>query len=266
MNEPPSPSNQQANGEITPPSEGLPAQPHQTGNPPNSDSGYKICQRWQEFWNAIKALSVDRKIELALVTAVFAATTVSVCVASLQWSAMTESNIASTRAWISPTGARFDGEPKAGFNVRVKIAYENVGKEAASDVVYLSRWSPEVYKVTIDAKQMPYIDIQTNPWPVNELCDIDASIYLNRRTVYPGAKNEFITYGFNNNVPPTFLPQEVIDGKDFFWIYGCIVYRSPITKQKIHHSPFCLYYQPKRGGTIKDGTFEFCPSGSANAD
>jgi hypothetical protein len=26
------------------------------------------------------------------------------------------------------------------------------------------------------------------------------------------------------------------------------------------------HYQPKREGTIKDGTFEFCASGSANAD
>jgi hypothetical protein len=170
--------------------------------------------------------------------------------------------IASTRAWVVPTGAHFDGEPKAGFNVRIKVAYENVGKEAADDSVPLAFWSP-TSAVTIDAKQMPYIDVQTAPWPMHIGCIIDPSQYINRRAVYPGSKNEFITYGFND---PPYLPQGVIDGKEFFSIFGCFAYRSAVTGTTIHHSPFCLYYQPKRGGTIKDGTFEFCPSGTANAD
>jgi hypothetical protein len=219
-----------------------------------SHDGYAGGKHWLEYLTAFFALVAA----LGSVSAVI--------VGAWQWSSMDESNIANTRAWISPTGARFDGDPKAGSNVRVKIAYENVGKEAASDVVGFGEWSDKIYDVTIDDKQMPYIDIQTNPWPTdNKWCRVDPSMISNRRTVYPGAKNEIITYGFNNNTLP-FLPQEVIDGKKFFWIYGCFVYRSPITKKKIHHSPFCLYYQPKRDGTIKDATFEFCPSGSANAD
>ena len=94
-------------------------------------------------------------------------------------------------------------------------------------------------------------------------CRFDPSQYINRRAVYPSTKNEFITYGFNQ---PPFLPQGVIDGKEFLSIVGCLVYRSAITGTKVHHSPYCLYYQPKRDGTIKDSTFEFCPSGSVNAD
>jgi hypothetical protein len=144
------------------------------------------------------------------------------------------------------------------------VTYENIGKEAASDAVHVSGWSPGTFPVTIDAKQMPYIDFQTSPWPINNLCNFDPSHFVNRRAVYPSTKNEFITYGFNQ--PPSFLPQGVIDGNEFFSIFGCFVYRSAVTAGKIHHSPYCLYYQPKRGGTIKEGTFEFCPSGSANAD
>ena len=51
-------------------------------------------------------------------------------------------------------------------------------------------------------KQMAYIDLQTAPWPVlsDSVCRVDPSRYINRRAVYPGAKNEFITYGFND--PP----------------------------------------------------------------
>jgi hypothetical protein len=173
--------------------------------------------------------------------------------------------IASTRAWVVPTGAYFDGQPKAGFNVRLKLTYENIGKEAASDFTPFVFWSPGTFPVKIDAKQMPYIDIQTAPWPIHSDigCRVDPSNIINRRAVYPSTKNEFITYGFND---PPYLPQGVVDGTAFFSIFGCLVYRSPVTADKLHHSPFCLYYQPKRGGTIKDGTFEFCPSGTTNAD
>lgn len=212
----------------------------------------------------------DRKHWLEYATAAFALVAAlgsisAVIVGYWQWSAMSDSNVASTRAWLTPTGAYFDGEPKSGFNVRLKITYENIGKEAADDAVPLVFWSPGTFPVTIDAKQMAYIDLQTAPWPVlsDSVCRVDPSRYINRRAVYPGAKNEFITYGFND---PPYLPEGVIDGKEFFSIFGCLVYRSPITGARIHHSPFCLYYQPKRDGSIKDGTFEFCPSGSANAN
>ena len=173
--------------------------------------------------------------------------------------------IAATRAWLVPTGAYFDGEPKAGFNQRIKVTYENSGREAAVDAVNILGWSGRTFPVTIDAKQMPYIDIQTASWPPNNaLCNVDPSEIVNRRAVYPSSKNQTIKHIFNDG--PNYLPQGVIDGTEFFYVFGCIGYRSPITGAQIHHSPYCLYYQPKRGGTINDATFEFCPSGSVNAD
>lgn len=154
-------------------------------------------------------------------------TIVNVCVANRQWATMPESNkinrdsvVANTRAWIAPTGAYFDGEPKAGFNVRLKMTYENFGKEAADDVVPFVFWSPGTFPVTIDAKQMPYIDTQTAPWPLHSdpVCKSDPSRYVNRRAVYVPTprshgrnpilfhlwvfclSHEVISYGFNN--PP----------------------------------------------------------------
>jgi hypothetical protein len=170
--------------------------------------------------------------------------------------------IASDRAWVVPTGAHFDGQPKVGLNQRLKVTYENVGKEAASDVVVLAVWGRK-FGVTIDGKQMPYIDFQTAPWPVNTTCSADLSRIINRRAVYPGTKNEFITYGFNDD---PWFPQDVMDGKAFFSIFGCVIYRSSVTADRIHHSPYCLYLQPKRDEPIQNWTFEFCPSGTTNAD
>jgi hypothetical protein len=247
------------------------SQQEQSGEPPNDAGSTKMAQRWNKFIKSIGSISADRALELLLVFVIVVATIVNVCVASRQWGAMAESNrinrdamIAGTRAWVVPTGAYFDGEPKAGFNQRIKVTYENVGKEAASDVISPMDWSGKTLSVVIDDKQMPYIDVQTASWPVNMLCNVDPSYVINRRAVYPSTKNEFMYYVFNSG--PTFLPDTVMKGTEFFYVFGCFVYRSPVTAQKIHHSPYCLYYQPKRDGTIKDGTFEFCPSGSANPD
>ncbi len=139
--------------------------------------------------------------------------------------------------------------------------FENVGKEAAWDVSDDRHQGP-LFDVIIDAKQMPYIDVQTGPWPVNTLCQRDPLQVGNRRTVYPGSKNEDLIYIFNSPL----VPKEFIDKKKSFTIVGCFLYRTPIEPQKIRHSPYCFYFQPKREGPIDDGTFEVCPSGSANAD
>lgn len=44
--------------------------------------------------------------------------------------------ISATRAWVVPTGAKFDGKVTLGQNQRIKITFENVGKEAAWDVIH----------------------------------------------------------------------------------------------------------------------------------
>ena len=96
----------------------------------------------------------DRKHWLEYATAAFAFVAAlgsisAVIVGDWQWSAMNVSNIASTRAWLAPTGAYFDGEPKAGFNVRIKITYENIGKEAADDAVPVAIWSPGTFPLRL---------------------------------------------------------------------------------------------------------------------
>jgi hypothetical protein len=169
--------------------------------------------------------------------------------------------ISATRAWIVPIGARLNGPILLDHNQRAEIIFENVGKEAAWDVSDVRRQGP-LFDVIIDAKQMPYIDVQTAPWPVNTLCAGDPLQVVNRRTVYPGSKNEDLIYIFNSPL----VPQEFIDKKKSFTIVGCFLYRTPIEPQKIRHSPYCFYFQPKREGPIDDGTFQVCPSGSANAD
>jgi hypothetical protein len=85
-----------------------------------------------------------------------------------------EQLISATRAWIVPTGAKLDGKILLDHNQRVKIAFENVGKEAAWDMAHFRGQGP-LFDVVIDARQMPYIDVQTTPWPVNTLCNIDPS-------------------------------------------------------------------------------------------
>jgi hypothetical protein len=194
---------------------------------------------------------------------VYTALTLFILVATVcQTKIANDTFIAATRAWVIPTGAHFDGAPKVGFDQRFKVTFENVGKEAASDVIIFANVG-DVLPVKIDARKMPYIDVQTVRWPINNACRSDPSRYANRRAVYPSTKNEQITYGFTD---PPYFPRDVLDGKQFFTIFGCIVYRSSVTKNEIHHSPFCLYLQPKRGEPIQNWTFEFCQSGSANAD
>jgi len=171
--------------------------------------------------------------------------------------------VADIRAWVVPTGIYFDDMPKAEYNQRLRIAYENVGKEAATDVDNNWSWSGGIFEITIDAKQMPYIDVGNAPWPKADRCNRNPSIVSNRRTAYPSAKYTYIVHVFNDE---PYVPQSLIDGTTSFYIYGCFIYRSPVTAEKIHHSPYCLYYQPKRGLPITEGTFEFCPSGSRNPD
>lgn len=165
--------------------------------------------------------------------------------------------IASTRAWIVPLGVRFDGEPKAGLNVRLKIAYENIGKEPAINVIHIANWTGKTFPVTVDALGMPYIDTPNTHWPPHFSCESFSNASKNTRAIYPGTKYEDIRYIFNG--PP--LPQTVVDGRESFLVYGCFVYS---TFGKERSSPYCYYLQPKRGEPIVKWTFEACPGGTAN--
>ena len=94
--------------------------------------------------------------------------------------------ISATRAWIAPITVKFDGPLVLNANMRAKIFFENVGKEAAWDVVD-KRQEGSLFPVTIDGKGTPYIDVQTNPWPANTACGTNPDMIINRGTVYPSS-------------------------------------------------------------------------------
>jgi hypothetical protein len=91
--------------------------------------------------------------------------------------------ISATSAWIAPIAVKFDGPLVLNANMRAKIFFENVGKEAAWDVVD-KRQEGSLFPVTIDGKGTPYIDVQTNPWPRNTACGTNPDMIINRGTVY----------------------------------------------------------------------------------
>jgi hypothetical protein len=148
--------------------------------------------------------------------------------------------------------------PKPAFNQRIMIQYQNVGIQAAEDVSHVWQFSG-AFEFEPDAKQMPYIWLQTTKWPPRFEGCIPPKMFTNRRPVYPKANNEAPVCIFNE--PPDFLPQSIIDGRGSFYIFGCFTYR---TLGKPRASPYCLYYQPKRGRPVENGTFEWCPSGGGN--
>jgi len=212
-------------------------------------------ERIKLFWERFAGIGIG----------IYTLLTVGILAASwYQYSLNQTTMIANTRAWVVPTGAKFDGKLILNSNMRVKISFENVGKEAAWDVVD-NRGEGPVFPVIIDGKGTPYTDVGTNPWPANTLCAVQPTGIANRRTVYPAAKNDDITYIFNPPGEP-FVTQDFLDKKQSLTVVGCFVYRTPIEPDKIRHSPYCFYFQHRREGTADDGTFEFCPSGSANAD
>jgi hypothetical protein len=105
-------------------------------------------------------------------------------------------------------------------------------------------------------------------WPIIQICSVfgPGEKLIGQRPVYPDVNNETIAYAFNpgGSTPnAVFVPQRLLDGNTTFWVVGCAVYRS---LNKPRHSPFCFYYQPARGGDVRDGTFEWCYSGAGNAN
>jgi hypothetical protein len=197
--------------------------------------------------------------------AIFFATIVAALVGFAQWrelhktdKTVQESLVAGTRAWVVPTGAKVDGPLKAGTSVRIKILYENTGREPAQHMRHIWAWN--VIPVKTDAANVPYIGAEETPWPAQNLQCL-GDVGEGGRPVYPGSKNEDIRYIFNGN--PIFVSQELIEKKASFVIFGCLVYQ---TFNVTRHSPYCFFFQPHRDRPIDDATMEFCPISYGVAD
>jgi hypothetical protein len=161
--------------------------------------------------------------------------------------------IASGRAWIAVTGARVDDDFQEGSTLRVRLSFENTGKEVAQMLSAGWNWIGP-FPVIRDAKGTRYIPIDTVPKPTDNYCAIDVSGFRFGYPLYPGAKFEQLVYAFSG--PQGTLPKSFLEKESSFVIYGCIQYRT----FGVHGvSPYCLYWQPARNRRIEESTFEFCP-------
>ena len=158
------------------------------------------------------------------------------------------------RAWIVPTGARFDEKPIAGRDIRIVITFQNPGNEPAFDVFHIWEWSEQPFPVEFDI-------LRRTKWPTQFFCDVDPLRTVARRTIYPSTKNETSLHLFYHG--PDFLPASVVSGASSFYVHGCFRYR---TLGRIRSSPYCLYLKPDRDQPIEQWKFAFCPTGAVNAD
>jgi hypothetical protein len=162
---------------------------------------------------------------------------------------------AGTRAWIVPTGARIDGAVELKTPLRIKVAFENIGKEVALDVIHVWGKSAE-FDVPLDAAGTPYIDPAKVNWP--RVIECGGNRPGTGRSIYPSGKYEDIRYIFGGGPSQRFLEK-----RESFWMIGCFAYR---TFGKVRQSPYCLYWQPRRDKPIQESSFEFCPIGGGTAN
>jgi hypothetical protein len=174
----------------------------------------------------------------------------------------TDSNkqlIASTRAWIVPTGAQFDGPITVGSDLRLKIIFENTGREPAQNFFDAYGGNYE-FTIPYDAKGMPFISYGNVPWPKNNMCNLTPP-KEGGRTIYPAGKytDNFYIFGLG----PTFLPQSFADKKTGVIFFGCFIYEH---QGEVHHSPYCFYSSPSRELSAQNSEFVFCLCGDPRAD
>jgi hypothetical protein len=197
---------------------------------------------------------------LAICTTVLAViTAVSVVVLWRTDHTLKETLEASSRAWVVPTGAKIDGPIRAGTSFRVKILFENSGKQPAQNT--FNAWAWNEIPIKTDMVGVPYIGVEETPWPARHLQCSGGAPNTGGRPVYPGSRNEDMRYIFNGN--PAFVPQSLLEKTSSFVIFGCYIYR---TFEKPAHSPYCFFFQPHRDRPIEDSTMEFCPISYGVAD
>ena len=158
---------------------------------------------------------------------------------------------ADQRAWIAPTGAELDGALIEGSPIRLRILYENSGREPALDTVHRYGWTgPQ--PIEIDGAGIPFIDIHKVEWPQINPCQTQPlqNEVETGRPIYAPGKYGDIRYVFGDGIS-----QELLNKRQTFFVLGCFTYKAFL---RTRHSPYCFFFQPNRDRSIEESTFEHC--------
>lgn len=183
--------------------------------------------------------------------------------AGIAWNAVARSQ----RAWIAPMGAEIVGVASSEKPLAIKLKFTNIGEEPAHRVNF-QEFGWNLFDLA-RGHDIPYVE--RAPAVKNETCSqrfpqsVDTT-YFPSSAVQEYARLVFIfTGGKIGNIETNGVPQEVIDQKKSFFIFGCITYETDNFLwwgRSMRASQFCLYYSPVPGAPYDEGTFEFCPSGN----
>ena len=187
----------------------------------------------------------------------------AVIAAVIAWNAAARSQ----RAWIAPMGAEIVGLASSDKPLAIKLKFTNIGEEPAHRVnfqalryglfdlarghgiPYVER-APAVKNGTCGQRFPPSVD--TSYFPSSAVQAYERLIFI-------------FTGGKIGNIDTNGVPQEFIDQKISFYIYGCITYETDNFLwwgRSKRESQYCLYFSPVPDAPYYDGTFEFCPGGN----
>jgi hypothetical protein len=150
--------------------------------------------------------------------------------------AASSSVIASSRAWISPTGAGLDSPLALGEKLKFSIQYNNPGRSPAFDVHPVYTITPIGVERFDDNTFNPLIESTENCIPLQPAVGADV--------VYPEQPNGY-TLQFRLN-DPKWVTEDMVKGNVAIVIRMCFAYR---TMGEIHHTSFCYFY---RAGITED--------------
>lgn len=183
-----------------------------------------------------------------------------VAISYFQWrildkteSTLRDTDFNNTRAWIVPAGVEINSDITVNSNLRLKILYQNSGKEPAKNMIHFRDWYP--IKVTIDDVDEPYVDWSKVSLPSDYRCEQAVAIDEDGTTVYPlatYANYKYIYAGARHGS----VPQSLKDKTSSVVVYGCFVYSTFGFRKQ---SPYCFYLQHDRLRPVEESTFDPCP-------
>ncbi|HME23516.1 MAG TPA: hypothetical protein VKI44_19695 [Acetobacteraceae bacterium] len=146
--------------------------------------------------------------------------------------------IQATRAWVGPSEANLEADPKNETPVDARITYQNTGKEPAIQFAFTT---PDRFTTTDE-------DDRSGRNSARIAGDVNACRTTlpspNGQVIYP---TSFSAYTVGVTFPKEMIGQEEAEGKKFLIIQGCFVY---VTTGRVHHSMWCYLY--KTGQTKKE--------------